>query len=114
MYQDNYGLVDVEINCSDGKTYRSTNNKNGQWNNWMICNCLPCCSDKGFDRIGVNYQNNYGLVNARTDCGLSNGNENGKWEKDLICPCGQKMIGVQVNYQDGYGIVNVQIQCASS
>ena len=71
----------------------------------------PCGSDKGFERIGAQYQSGYGLVNAKTDCGVSNSNENGSWNRDLICSGGQKMIGIQVNEQGGYGIVNFRIKC---
>merc|ERR1711971_69350 len=106
-YQGNYGLIDVAIECSDGRTHRSTNNNDGSWNSWM----KPCGSDKGFERIGAQYQGGYGLVNAKTDCGVSNSNENGSWNRDLKCPRGQLMMGIQVNEQGGYGIVNFRIKC---
>ena len=109
-YRGDYGLIDVEIECSDGSTHRITNDNSGYWEHWM----LPCSSDGGFHTIGVEYQDDVGIVNARTECGMSNGNENGNWETNMNCFGSQKFFGIQVNYQDCCGIVNVRIQCVSS
>ena len=107
--QGGYGLVDLWMKCSNGNTYKFTNNNNGRWNPNQKCY-------NGFQQLKAREQDNYGIINVRAWCKgssgyqSSNNNYAGKWNKDLNC-YSRKITGMAVIEQDGYGIINISENC---
>ena len=109
--QTNYGLIDVSMECSEGTTFRFTNNDNGSPNTPITC-------EDGFSLLIPRQQKNYGIINARMKCAGLNGteadsNENlrGFWNDELSCENEYVIVGLDVRRQTNYGIINVKILC---
>jgi len=109
-----HGFVDLVFSCSDGSSYRMTNNDNGSWNDAM-----PCEGDKlGFKQISVEQQTNYGVINCESYCMYdvtpmtSNSNWDGLWYSPKSCEEGQNIVGVQTREHSCYGIIDFRFECA--
>jgi len=112
--QTAHGFVDLGFSCSDGSSYRMTNNNNGFWND-----AVRCDDDKlGFREIRVEKQTAYGIINSESYCfydaapQISNTNQNGIWYSPKSCGEGQHVVGVQTREQSYYGIVDFRFECA--
>ena len=122
MYQNGYGVVDLNFKCfQDHKVLQTfdkgmTDNKDGYEVREVTCK-------KGFKHFVTRTQSGYGVVNAKSRCAdaADNSNRNtytdnwngsddwkdhGKW-----CKPGETITGFKVREQTGHGIVNVGIYC---
>lgn len=113
--QDGYGLVDLQVTCSDGTRWRSTGNNNGWWNTALTC-------PGGFSKVQGRSQWGYGIINFRAYClhdtieQDSNGQYGGGslWEHETPCPeWVPVVVGFETQENPGHGIINFHPRCSN-
>jgi len=111
--QDNWGLIDLEFTCSDGKVFGFTNYTGGSWNRALNCS-------GGFQRLRGREQDNYGIINVCTYCLYdaieqdSNGNYAGFWDPELSCPSwAPVVVGFEIHWTWFWGIYNFRARCSN-
>ena len=103
--QSGYGMVDLIVECSDGKTTRSTYNTNGKQNERLYC-------QEGFHSLQTREQPHYGVINWDVECrsgstAYSNHNFNGKWNAAQPCSDDDVLVGLQT-VEQRYGCVSAR------